>query len=150
MSDTPPRQPILARLFTDSTPLPAYKTEGAAAFDLSARIRVEIAAGAYARVPLGVALKLPEGYFVLLAVRSSLHTKGLMAANGVGIMDQDYCGDNDEYMAVLYNFTDQPVVVEAGDRIVQAVLLPFEQHPITQVDSLAATSRGGFGTTGTR
>ncbi|MEI6477820.1 MAG: dUTP diphosphatase [bacterium] len=129
-------------------PLPAYQSEGAAAFDLRSRESVEIAPRTHAKVPLGVAMRLPEGHFAVLAVRSSLHKRGLMAANGVGIVDQDYCGDEDEYTAILYNFTDEPARIDKGERIMQVVPLAFAQHSFEEVTSLSAASRGGFGTTG--
>lgn len=68
--------------------------------------------------------------------------------NGIGIFDEDYAGDADEYHAVLFNFTDAPVTVERGDRVAQAVVIPYVKAHIIEVDTLENPDRGGFGTTG--
>ncbi len=134
--------------FNNDLPLPEYKTLGAAGFDLSARERTVIAPGAVVLVPLNVAIAPPPGYFVLLAARSSLHKRGLMPGNGVGIIDADYVGNDDEYKVVLYNFSDIETVIEAGERIAQGVFVPLEQVEWEEVDDMGTPSRGGFGTTG--
>lgn len=139
---------INIKRFDQSLPLPEYKSRGAAALDLSARTTVTIAPRATAMVPLNIALHLPPGYWVLLAARSSLHKKGLIMANGIGIGDEDYCGDNDEYQAALYNLMDQPVTVERGERIVQMMVLPIERVKLEEVEHLGNQDRGGFGSTG--
>jgi dUTP pyrophosphatase len=129
-------------------PLPEYKTNGAAAMDCFARATTIVESKKVFLVPLNVALKPPLGHFVLLAARSSLHKRGLMMANGIGIGDEDFSGDNDEYQAALYNFTDSPVEVKRGDRIVQMLVLPFDRVVWDEVDSLKQPNRGGFGSTG--
>ena len=129
-------------------PLPEYKSSGAAGIDLYARLLTTIDPHQVARVPLNIALELPVGYFALLTARSSLHKKGLMMANGVGICDYDYRGDEDEYQAALYNFSDQSVTIERGERIVQLLILPIDHVQLTEKSSFSQPSRGGFGTTG--
>lgn len=139
---------IPIKRFDKNLPLPEYKTSGAAGFDLAARVAQVIPPRSIAYVPLNVAIEPPEGYFVLLAARSSLHKKGLMSANGIGIIDRDYSGNDDEYTAVLYNYTDNDVHVEAGDRLMQGVFIPCAQVEWMEVDDMQNESRGGFGTTG--
>ncbi len=139
---------IKIKRFDLELPLPAYKSPGAAAMDLSARVTTTIAPGKVELVPLNVAIEIPENHWVLLSARSSLHKKGLTAANGIGIGDTDYCGDQDEYKAALLNFTDQPVTVERGERIVQIVILEREKVEIEEVAHLGNPDRGGFGSTG--
>lgn len=134
--------------FDKSLPLPAYKTAGAAASDLCARETVVVPPRGVAQIPLNVAMEIPPGHFALLAARSSLYKRGLMMANGIGIIDPDYCGDEDEYRAVVENHTDENVVVERGERIVQIVIVPFVRVDWEEVDRLGNPSRGGFGTTG--
>ena len=129
-------------------PLPEYKTAGAAAMDCVVREDVEVPARGVALVSLNIALKPPRGHFVLLAARSSLHKRGLMLANGIGIGDEDYSGDNDEYRAALHNFTDMPVVVARGERVAQMIILPFDRVEWDEVEKLDNPDRGGFGTTG--
>lgn len=142
----PPKVPI--KRFDKNIPLPEYKTSGAAGFDLSARVAQVIAPRTIAYIPLNVAIEPPEGYFVLLAARSSLHKRGLMSANGIGIIDRDYSGNEDEYTAVLYNYTDKEVAVEAGDRLMQGVFIPHTQGVFEEVEDMKNANRGGFGTTG--
>lgn len=129
-------------------PLPEYKSRGAAGIDLYARLSITIGPHQVARVPLNIALGLPPGYFALLTARSSLHKKGLMMANGVGICDYDYRGDEDEYQAALYNFSDQPVTIDRGERIVQLLILPIDRVQLIEKSSFSQPNRGGFGSTG--
>jgi dUTP pyrophosphatase len=87
----------------------------------------------------------------MLVPRSSLHKKGLIPANGVGIFDPDYCGPGDEYQALLYNGTDYLVTIEKGERIMQVVFMPLIR-PVVREGSLATNTqptRGGIGSTGT-
>lgn len=142
-------QPSLKiKLFDPDLPVPAYQTPGSVGLDLYARVTTIIPARSVQRVPLNVALQLPPGHWALLAARSSLHKKGLMLANGIGVGDADYCGDNDEYQAALYNFSDQDVTVLPGERLVQLLLVPFARGAVEVVTSLANADRGGFGSTG--
>lgn len=134
--------------FNASIPLPEYKTSGAAGFDLSARETTTISAKEVGYIPLNVALTPPEGCFTLLIPRSSLHKRGLMPINGVGIIDADYCGDEDEYKAALYNFTAVPVTIEKGERIMQGVFIPFARAEFIEVSEMNHQTRGGFGSTG--
>ena len=136
--------------FDKELPLPEYKTRGASGFDLVAREAAVILPGKSGYVPLNVAIQVPEGYFVLLTARSSLHKKGLVPINGVGIIDRDYSGDGDEYIAALFNFTEHEVIVLKGDRIMQGVLLSSTQVEFEEVEQLENASRGGFGSTGQR
>ena len=131
-----------------SLPLPEYKTAGAVAFDLASRVGMTIPPQSIAQVPLNVAIEIPSGFMIMLAARSSLHKQGLRMINSVGIMDQDYRGNNDEYHALLQNFTDKSVVIEKGARLVQGILKQHEKAEWHEVDDLENKSRGGFGTTG--
>lgn len=131
-----------------SLPLPEYKTKGAAGFDLAVRISAVIPPKEVLRVPLNIALEPPSGYMVMLAARSSLHKKGLMLAHGVGIVDSDFAGDKDEYIVPLYNFTDKPVSVEKGERLVQGLFKKYDKAEWEEVDDLGNETRGGFGSTG--
>lgn len=141
---------VKLKRFDPSLPLPAYQSDKAAAFDLYARQTIEIPPREVRLVPLNVALQVPPNHWVLLAARSSLFKKGVMMANGIGVGDEDFAGDEDEYQAALFNFTDQPVTITRGDRIVQAVILSREPVEITEVTHLSAKNRRGFGSTGAR
>lgn len=138
---------IIKRVDT-TLPLPEKKTKGAVAFDFCSRERVEIVPGSIGYVPLNVVIKVPEGHVLYLFARSGTHRRGLMLANGVGVMDVDFCGDKDEICAAYFNFTDVPVVIERGERIAQGIIQKREDVEWEEVVSMESESRGAFGTTG--
>jgi len=131
-------------------PIPEYKTSGSAAMDCYARVTTVISPRSVGYVPLNFSLKPPAGHFVLMAARSSLHKRGLVLGNGIGVFDEDFAGNDDEYTAILQNMTDAPVTVERGDRITQIIVLPFDRATFTEVDDLGTPNRGGIGSTGVR
>lgn len=139
---------IKLKQFDPSLPIPAYKTSGAAAFDLYARETIVIPAQSVGYVPLNIALQLPENHWAMVSARSSLHKKGLMLANGIGVGDYDYRGDGDEYLAALFNFKAEPVTIERGERIVQMIIMSREKIEFELVTEFGAVNRGGFGSTG--
>ncbi len=131
-----------------SLPLPARETGGSAGFDLSAAIDVTVAPGQIVLVPTGLIIKVPDGHFVGIFARSSTPLKrGLMIPNGVGVVDTDYCGPEDEVKIQVYNFTSEPVHVKRGDRIAQGILIPYVA-PEWDEGPPSAKTRGGFGSTG--
>jgi dUTP pyrophosphatase len=84
-----------------------------------------------------------------MAARSSLSfKKGLKQANGIGVIDSDFCGPNDEISIAVHNFTNEPVTVERGERIAQGLFVKVEQAVWNEVAEMTAASRGGFGSTG--
>lgn len=139
---------IKIKLFDGSLPVPEYKSGGAAAFDLYSRETILIKPGKVGYAPLNIALELPEGYWAMVSARSSLHKRGVTLANGIGVGDEDFCGDNDEYKAALLNLTDKPVTIEKGERIVQMMILEREKVEIEVVEHLGNEDRGGYGSTG--
>ncbi len=141
---------LLIKRFDKTLPLPVHKTPGAVAVDICSRKDLDIQPKEIAYIPMNIALKIPDGYFVLLAPRSSTHKLGLQGINGVGIMDRDYCGNEDEYHFAVRNFTDSPVHISKGDRLCQLVLIKCETFDFDEVDSMPDPSRGGFGTTGVK
>lgn len=139
---------IPLKRFDKEIPLPARQTEGAAAFDFAARAAVTIAPGTVGYVPLNVAVATPPGHFLLLAARSGTHKRGLMMANGIGIVDPDFSGDTDEINAAYYNFSSAPVTVEKGERIAQGMFVPIASFVWKETEVMPHADRGGFGTTG--
>lgn len=139
---------IKVKRFDKSLPLPEYKTDGAACMDLYTREDTLIKAKSFGRIPLNVALEIPKGTFVLLVARSSAHKLGLLPSNGVGIGDEDFKGDNDEYNFLVYNVTDKDVFVERGSRVAQIMVLDVKRVDIEEVDKLGNDDRGGVGSTG--
>jgi dUTP diphosphatase len=69
-------------------------------------------------------------------------------ANGVGVIDPDYCGPSDEVKIAVMNFTDTAVTVRRGDRIAQGIFLSAPRVSWDEADQLREASRGGFGATG--
>ncbi len=134
----------------DSTiPLPAYGTAGSAAFDLMAAHDQTIAPRSIALIGTGLVIEVPAGYFLAILARSSTPLKrGLMVANGVGVVDPDYAGPADEVKVQLLNITDAPVEVRRGDRLAQGLVLAAPRVEWDEVAATRAESRGGFGSTG--
>ncbi len=130
-------------------PVPTYATGGSVAFDLFARLTTNIPPRTLALVPANLIVAIPEGYALIIASRSSTPKKGLLTPHGIGVIDQDYRGPNDELKVQVYNFTDAEVVVKKGDRIAQAMILPVSRVELVETaEAAAAVSRGGFGSTG--
>jgi dUTP pyrophosphatase len=129
--------------------LPQYATSGSAAFDLAASDDTTLAPGEVGLVPTGLVIEVPQGMFLGVFARSSTPLRrGLMVANGVGIVDADYCGPADEVKVPVINVTSRSVRVAAGERIAQGILLPAPRVQWQEVTELRADSRGGFGSTG--
>ncbi len=137
------------RLHPD-VPLPKYETAGAAGFDLAASEDVVVPPGAIALVPTGLVIEGPPGHFLGVFARSSTPLRrGLMVANGVGVVDEDYCGPTDEIKIQVLNFTTGPVTVSKGDRLAQGLFLPVSRVTWQETDGAPREgSRGGFGATG--
>jgi len=129
-------------------PLPTYATQGSVGFDLICREDTEIAPRKLGRVPGNLIVCTPPGYMLLITMRSSTaRRKGLLMPNGVGIIDQDYCGDGDEILVSVYNFRDEAVTVQRGERIAQGIFVPVARVVWNEVDEVGR-GRGGFGSTG--
>ncbi len=145
----PASVPVRITRLSDRVPLPVYQTAGSAGFDLAASEDVTVQPGAVVLVPTGLVIAVPAGCFLGVFARSSTPLKrGLMVANGVGVVDADYSGPADEIKIEVFNFTDRPVEVRAGDRLAQGIVLPFVRADWQEVDAAAGPSRGGFGSTG--
>ena len=130
-------------------PLPEYQTSGAVAFDIYSRIDTNIPAKTVARIPTNLIIAIPEGYMLSVVTRSSTPVKkGLSCPHGMGVIDQDYCGDTDELLYQVYNFTESEVKIERGERIGQAMFLRVDQMQWEEVETMGEKNRGGFGTTG--
>lgn len=131
--------------------IPTRGSDQAAGYDLYACLDTEnvtISAHQTVKVPTGLSMAIPEGYFGAIFARSGLAAKqGLRPANCVGVIDSDYRG---EFMVMLHNDTDEPKTVENHDRVAQLVVMPFMPIEFQETDSLDETQRGtgGFGSTG--
>ena len=116
--------------------------------DLRAAETVELKAGEFRLVSLGISMQLPEGYEALIAPRSSTFKRwGILQPNSPGVVDNSYCGDDDIWQMPVYATRD--TVIEENDRICQfRIQEKMPDVTFTEVDTLDNDSRGGFGTTG--
>jgi dUTP pyrophosphatase len=131
-----------------SIPLPSYGTKDAAAFDIAASEDVVIQPKEIKLIHTGLYFESPNGYFLAIFSRSSTpKRKGLTFPHGVGILDPDYSGPDDEALIMVYNFSDKEVEVKKGERIAQGIFLPVQQVEWELSENLKETSRGGFGST---
>ena len=139
--------------FTPYVNLPVRATADSAGYDFECACDTEVAPHSIALIPTGVKAKIDDGYYLQLALRSSTpKKKGLILANAIGIVDSGYWGpdgakDEGHIMFQVYNFTDKPVTVLAGERIGQGVFL---RYYTTDNDRATGERAGrGFGSTGT-
>lgn len=132
-----------------SLSLPMYATFGSVGCDLSARIDVRVRPKALTRIPTNVIVQTPPEYMFLVTLRSSTPQRlGLIMPNSVGVIDQDYCGPEDEIAIPVYNIIDAEVVVKRGDRFAQGIFVHVDRVEWEEVTTLARPTRGGFGSTG--
>jgi dUTP pyrophosphatase len=121
---------------------------GDAGLDLSSCERVELAPGARALIPTGLAVAIPDGFAGFVQPRSGLAVKhGISIVNTPGLIDAGYRGELQ--IALLNTDASEPFVVEPGMRIAQLVILPIPELELVEVDELPETERGarGFGST---
>lgn len=131
-------------------PTPAYATEKSAGMDLKADIETPITLGPLERVlvPTGLYIALPDGTEAQVRPRSGLAAKyGISVLNAPGTIDADYRG---EVKVILVNLSNEPFVINPGERIAQMVVARYEKVEWDEVETLDETQRGsgGFGSTG--
>ena len=116
--------------------------------DLRCAEDTRIKAGEYKMIPLGIAMELPKGYEALVVPRSSTFKKyGIIAVNSIGVIDESYCGDGDEWNFLA--FATRPTFIAKNERICQFRII--EHQPMlefTAVETLGNEDRGGIGSTG--
>lgn len=129
--------------------LPKYHTSESAGFDIASSEDRIIQPKEVVLLSTGLIIQAPEGHFLLISARSSLPLKkGLMVSNGIGVVDRDYCGPEDEIRISVYNFKDVPVEIKKGDRLAQGLFLPVDQVEWAETENIKNDSRGGFGSSG--
>lgn len=116
--------------------------------DLRAAETVILQAGDFALIPLGIAMKLPEGYEAHIAPRSSTFKNyGIIMTNSVGVVDTKFSGDNDQWRMPVYATRD--TVIKENDRICQFRIMECQPEiEFEEVERMEDPDRGGFGTTG--
>ena len=133
-------------------PLPRYATPLSAGVDLRANLDAPITLPPMGRclVPTGLRIALPAGYEAQVRPRSGLAIKkGITVLNTPGTIDADYRG---EVCVILVNLSNEPFVINDGERIAQMVIAKHEQPQLVEVEVLDETERGagGFGHSGTK
>lgn len=129
-----------------SAVIPAYATEGAAGFDLTA-IHSEIDDETKTKFYFGLAFEIPVGYVGLMFPRSSIHKTSHAMSNCVGVIDSDYRGE----VSAVFDTVRDGIQYRRGERVVQMVIMPFAQvDEFEVVEELSNTERGagGYGSTG--
>lgn len=131
-------------------PTPAYATEKSAGMDLKANISEPVVLGPLERamIPTGLFIALPDGTEAQVRPRSGLAAKhGISVLNSPGTIDADYRG---EIGVILVNLSNEPFVINPGERIAQMVVAKYEKVEWREVEVLDETERGagGFGSTG--
>lgn len=141
-------QKIKIKYFDKSLPKVNFQSRKAAGFDLYSRIDLEIKPHEVVYVPLNVAFQFSSDFWLMITARSSLQKRGLMMANGIGVGDADYCGNEDEYRAILFNFSQKIAKIKKGERLVQGILRKKHLVDFEEVEFLENENRGGIGSTG--
>lgn len=139
---------IKIKYFTDAIDKLTYIDGKSDWIDLRAAKDVTMKAGEFQLIPLGIAMELPEGYEAHVVPRSSTYKNyGVIQTNSMGVIDESYCGDDDQWFFPAYALRDTEIRV--NDRICQFRIM--EHQPVIQfqeVAELANENRGGHGSTG--
>ena len=138
---------IKIKYFTDQIDKLTKITQGDW-IDLRSAETITLKAGDFKLIPLGVAMQLPAGYEAHIAPRSSSFKKwGILQTNSIGIIDNSYCGDNDQWLMSVYATRD--TIINQNDRICQFRIVK-NQEPVEfiTVEHLDNSDRGGYGSTG--
>ena len=139
---------IRIKYFTDAIERLDYIEGKSDWIDVRASEEVTLHAGDFALIPLGIAMELPKGYEAHVVPRSSTFKNfGIIQTNSMGVIDESYCGDNDQWFFPAYALRDTEIHV--GDRICQFRIM--EHQPKIQFDEvlfLGNEDRGGHGSTG--
>ena len=139
---------IKIRYLSDKIEKLRYIDGKSAWIDLRAAERIELKAGEFKLIPLGIAMQLPKGYEAHIVPRSSTFKNyGIIQTNHCGIVDESYCGNNDQWFMPAYALRD--TVIEVNDRICQFRI--FEHQPalaFVETEDLGNEDRGGHGSPG--
>jgi len=141
---------VKAQIVTvDGAEVPQYQTRGAVGFDIAACKSIKIAPKEFALISTGLIIKVPQGCALGILPRSSIPKKtGLIIPHGIGIIDNDYHGPDDEILVQLYNISKKTVIVKKGDRIAQGLFFKIAKVEFKKLSKqIKKSSRGGFGST---
>lgn len=139
---------ITIKYFTDKIDKLRYVDGKSDWIDLRAAQDVELKAGEFKLIPLGVAMQLPKGYEAHVVPRSSTFKNyGILQVNSMGVIDETYSGDKDQWFMPVYATRD--TVIKTNERICQFRIM--EHQPVIEFEEIAnlvGENRGGFGSTG--
>lgn len=139
---------IKIKYFTDEIERLRYIDGKSDWIDLRAAKDVTIRAGEFCLIPLGIAMELPKGYEAHVVPRSSAYKNfGIIQTNSMGVIDETYCGDHDQWFFPAYALRDTEIKV--NDRICQFRIMKHQPSLVfVEADKLGNENRGGFGSTG--
>ena len=142
------KQTIQVKYFTDKIEKLTYIGGKSDWIDLRAAKDVQLKAGEFHLIPLGVAMELPKGYEAHIVPRSSTFKNfGIIQTNSMGVIDETYCGDNDQWFMPAYALRDTQIHV--NDRICQFRIMEHQPElSFEEVKELKSADRGGLGSTG--
>lgn len=148
VKDLQPRNKVMAKAEFDRIRMPKRATSGSAGYDMFIPFEVLISPGTAMKIPTGISARIDEGWALIVLPKSGLGTKyRVQLSNTIGLIDSDYHNSDNEghIMVTLYNDGNKPLRLEAGDKFVQAVFIPYG---ITTDDTASKKRNGGFGSTG--
>lgn len=142
------KETIKIKYFNDNIDKLRYIDGKSDWIDLHASETIILKKGEFYLIPLGVAMELPEGYEAIITPRSSTFKNyGIMQTNSIGIIDNSYCGDSDQWMMPVYATRD--TIIHMNDRICQFRIIKNQPEiKFNETDALKGNIRGGFGSTG--
>lgn len=140
---------IKIKYFTDKIEKLRYIDGKSDWIDLRCAEDIQLKAGEFKLIPLGIAMKLPKGYEAHIVPRSSTFKNfGIIQTNSMGVVDESYCGDNDQWFMPAYALRDTKISV--NDRICQFRIMEHQpQIEFCEAEKLDDKDRGGHGSTGT-
>ena len=141
------REVVKIKYFTDKIDK-IKKFDNGDWIDLRSAETVELKAGEFKLIHLGVAMELPKGYEAHIVPRSSAYKNfGIIQTNHQAVIDESYCGDNDEWLYPAYALRD--TVINVNDRICQFRIMKKQPaFTLVEIPTLGNKDRGGFGSTG--
>lgn len=139
---------IKIKYFTDDIERLKYIEGKSDWIDLRSSETVELKKGEFKLIPLGIAIELPKGYEAHVIPRSSTFKNwGIIQTNSMGLIDESYCGDNDQWYMPVY--ATRNTTIHKNDRICQFRIMEHQPEIVfKEVDNLGGVNRGGFGSTG--
>ncbi len=139
---------IKIKYFSDEIRRLTYTAGKSDWIDLRAAKEIELKKGEYALIPLGVAMELPKGYEAHVIPRSSTYKNfGILQTNSCGLIDESYCGDQDQWFFPALAVRD--TVIHVNDRICQFRIMEHQPAVVfEETETLSGEDRGGFGSTG--